>query len=125
LTSVQEILKIEMYMKTKGQQPRVNKLGPLALCIFRGRLAERSNASDCKSVGGAYPIAKGFESLTRRQNNCTPAETQTSTGARTAQPKPYESVTLSIRLSTVELNRRFHSDLSQLQIRMPEIREAR
>jgi hypothetical protein len=111
-------------MKTKGQQPRVAKLELLAVCGFRGGLAEWSNASGLHPADDAYPIVQGFESLTRRQNNSTPAEALTSTGARTAQPKPYESDNLSIRLLAVELNRRFHSDLPQLPFRMPEVRKA-
>ncbi len=55
-------------MKTKGQQPQVTKLELLALCVFRGGLAEWSIAADCKSVNGASPTVLGFESLTRRQN---------------------------------------------------------
>ena len=71
-------------IKTKGQQPLVAKLEPLALCDFRGGLAEWSNASGCKPVDGASPTAQGFESLTRRQNNYTPAEALTSPG-----PEPH------------------------------------
>ncbi len=113
-----------MYMlQTKGQQPLVAKLEPLALCVFRGGLAERSNAADCKSVNGGRTTVLGFESLTRRQINYTPAEVGASTGARAAQPKPYESDNLSIWLLAVELNRRFHSDLPQLQSRMSQIRQ--
>ena len=75
-------------MKTKGQQPLVAKLEPLALCAFRGGVAERSNASDCKSVDGDFTVVQGSESLPRRQNrSCTPVEALTSTGAeiRTAE----------------------------------------
>jgi hypothetical protein len=111
-------------MKTKGQQPRVVKLEPLALCDFRGGLAERSNATGLGPADGASPTVQGFESLTRRQNsNYTPAEASTSTGARTAQPKPYESDTLSIRLLTgaYKGNR---LDLPQLPDRMHQRRKA-
>jgi hypothetical protein len=83
----------------------------LAFCVFRGGLAERSNAAALQAVNGAYPTVQGSESLTRRKDS-TPAEAGTSTGARTAQPKPYRSVNPSIRLLAVELNRRFHGDLS-------------
>ena len=121
LTFYQDFLIIGISMKTKGQQPLVTKREPLALCVFRGGLAEWSNAADCKSVNGGLPAVLGFESLTRRQY-CTPAEALTPTGTRTAQPKPYESVNLSIRLLAVELNRRFHSDLPQLQNRSGESR---
>ena len=91
-------------MKTKGQQPLAAEQEPLALCDFRGGLAERSNASDCKSVDGDFTAVQGSESLTRRRIDSTPAEARTSTGARTAQPKPYRSVNLSIRLLAVERN---------------------
>jgi hypothetical protein len=94
----------------------------MAPYVSLGGLAEWSNAIGCKPTDGASPTVQGFESLTRRQNNndYTPAEALTSTGARNAQPKPYESSTLSIRLLTVELNRRFHSDLPQLPDRSRE-----
>ncbi len=99
-------------MKIKGQQPRPVNLEPLARCNFRGGLAERSNAAALQAVNGASPTVQGSESLTRRKDsNYTPAEAGTSTGARTAQPKPYRSDNLSIRLLAVELNRRFHGDL--------------
>jgi hypothetical protein len=39
----------------------------------------------------------------------------TSTGAKTAQPKPYRSINPSIRLLAAELNRRFRGDLPQLE----------
>lgn len=91
-------------LKTKGQQPLVAKLELLALCDFRGGLAEWSSAADCKSVNGGLTTVLGFESLTRRPNsNYTPATALTSTGARTAQPTPYESDSFSIRLLAVEL----------------------
>ena len=114
-----------MPYKTKGQQPQVAKLELLALFVFRGGVAEWSNAADCKSVNGGPTTVLGFESLLRRQNsNYTPAATPIATGARTAQPKPYESVNLSIRLLAVELNRRFHSDMHGLPGQTQESREA-
>ena len=108
-------------MKTKGQQPLVAKLELLALCVFCGGLAERSNATGLQPADGAYPTVQGFESLTRRQiSDNTPAEALTSTGARTAQPEPYRSDNHSMRLLAVKLNRRFHSDVPQLQNRYGE-----
>ena len=83
-------------------------------CVFRGGLAERSNAADCKSVDGALTAVQGSESLTHRQTDNTPAKAGTFTGVRTAQPKPHESDNLSMRHLAVELNRRFHSDVPQL-----------
>lgn len=70
-------------MKTKGQQPKVTKLEPLALCVFRGGVAERSNATGLHPADGDISTVRGFESLPRRQNrNYTPAEALTSTGAK-------------------------------------------
>jgi len=48
----------------------------------------------------------------------TPIKTPILIGVRIAQPKPYESVNSSIWLLAVELNRSFHSDVSQLPNRM-------
>ena len=94
-----------------GQLHIVAKPERLALCDIRGGLAERSKAAGLQPVDGAFITVHGSESLTRRQIKSTPAEALTSTGARTAQPKPYRSVNPSIRLLAVELNRRFHSDM--------------
>lgn len=57
----------------KGQQPKVAKLELLARVFFRGGLAERLNAADCKSVNGARTTVQGFESLTRLQTITSPA----------------------------------------------------
>lgn len=97
--------------KTKGQQPLVAKLELLALCLSRGGVAEWSNATGLQPANGALIAVRGFESLPRRQNsNCALAEPLTSTRARTAQPKPYESLNLSIRLLAVDL-KEIHSDM--------------
>src|ERR1017187_3589587 len=101
-----------MSHKTKASAPE--EPNTLALCL--GGLAEWSNAAALRAVNGADIAVQGFESLTRL-HHYTPTEALTSTGARTAQPKPYRSLNLSIRLLAVELNRRFHSDLPQLQNR--------
>lgn len=53
-------------MKTKGQPSKVAKLELLARVFFRGELAERSNATDCKSAK-ALGSFRGFESRTHRQ----------------------------------------------------------
>ena len=111
-----------MKPKAKGQQPLAAKRELMALCYFRGGLAERSNAVGCKPISGAQNIAQGSESLIRRQNNYTPAEALTSTGARTAQPKLYGSVNLSIRLLAVT-RKENHSDVPQLPDRVQEVRE--
>jgi hypothetical protein len=109
-------------MKTKGQQPRVSTLELLALYNFRGGLAERSNAADCKSVNGGHTTVLGFESLTRLKIS-SPAKALTSAREidRTAEAARIRK--FSIRLLAVELNRRFHSDLPQLPNRCPESRE--
>lgn len=97
-------------MKTKGQQLLVAKLELLALCIFCGGVAERLNAPGLHPVGG-NPV-QGFESLPHRQiSDSTLAEAETSTGVKTAQPKPYMSLNQSMRLLAVKFNRRFHSDV--------------
>ena len=48
-----------MKLQANGQQNRVAKPELLAVCIFRGGLAEWLNAADCKSVDGAYPTVQG------------------------------------------------------------------
>ena len=99
------------YMKTKGQQPLVAKLELLAPCVFCGGLAEWLNATGLQPADGASPTVQGFKSLTRRQiSDNTPAEAL----------RPYRSLNLSMRLSAVKLNRRFHSDVPQLQNRHGE-----
>jgi hypothetical protein len=111
-------------MKTKGQQPLVAKPELLAFCDFRGGLAERSNAAGLQPDNGASPTVHGFESLTRRQNNNnTLAEALTYTRARTAQPKPYESDNLSIRLLVGD-DKGNRLDVPQLPDRLPEGRKA-
>ncbi len=106
-----------MVSKTKGQVP-VAKPEALALCVFRGGVAERSNATGLQPANGAMNTVRGSESLPRRQNSDnTPAEASTSTGARTAQPKPYESVSSSIQLLAAHL-KEIRSDLPQLPNRM-------
>jgi hypothetical protein len=93
-------------MKTKGQQ-LLDKPELLAFCVLCGGVAERLNASGLHPADGAQNIVRGSESLPHRQiSNNTPAEALTSTGAKTAQPRPYESLNLSMRLSAVKLNRK-------------------
>lgn len=102
--------------KTKGQQPLVAKLELLAICVLCGGLAEWLNATGLQPADGASPTVQGFKSRTRCQiSDNTPTEALTSTGAKTAQPRPYRSLNLSMQLSAVKLNRRFHSDAPQLQ----------
>lgn len=57
-------------MKTKANSPRLNRW---PLFLFRGGLAEWSNAADCKSVNGGLPTVLGFESLIRRQTLTSPS----------------------------------------------------
>lgn len=84
-----------MYLKPKDKRPTALGVNRelLAFWGFRGGLAEWSNAAGLRPVDDAYIAVQGFESLTRRQNsNNAPAEAVASTGEKTAQPKPYESV---------------------------------
>ena|ERR1017187_41308 len=106
-----------MLYKAKASAPEE----PNTLALFLGGLAERSNAAALRAVNGADIAVQGFESLTRLQYYA-PTKALTSTGARTAQPKPYRSLNLSIRLLAVELNRRFHSDLPFMPNRCRESR---
>ena len=105
-------------MKAKGQQNRL-EAELLALTPVIGGLAEWSNASGLRPVDGAHIIVQGFESLTRRQIS-SPAKALTSARElkRTAEAARIRK--FSIRLLAVELNRRFHGDLSQLQDRNGE-----
>jgi hypothetical protein len=107
-----------MNTKAKGQSETVAKPELLAFAITFGGLAEWSNAADSKSVNGATNTVLGFESLTRRQFN-SPAKALTSAGEKNRTAEAARFAKPSIRLLAVKLNRRFHSDLPQLQNRMP------
>lgn len=88
-------------------------------------MAERSKATGLQPAGGADTAAHGFESRSLRSNyNYAPAIALTITRAKTAQPKPYESVNLSIRLLSAELNRSFRHDVPQLPDRSQALRKA-
>ena len=129
LTCFQEILKIVVGHENK--RPTTHKsrnwsswpFARMHVGFFRGGLAEWSNAAGLQPADGALIAVHGSESLTRRQNHSFLAEALTSTGNRTAQPKPYEPDTSSIRLLAVELNRRFHSGLPQLPDRVQSPRD--
>jgi len=87
--------------------------GPLCFSVAGGRVVERSRLAPGRWWPHHNP---GVQIPYRRQNsNYTPANAVTFTGTRTAQPKPYESDNLSMRHLAVELNRRFHNDVPQLQ----------
>lgn len=108
--------------KAKSQQFQVPNLEPLADAFtLDGGLAERLNATDCKSVNGARPTVQGFKSLTRRQI-ASPVMALTTTREMNRTAEAARSREISIRLLAVELKGRFHSDLSFLPNRMPEIR---
>ena len=111
-------------MKTKGQQPLVAKLEPLACVLVLGGLAEWSNAVVCKTTNGAQNTVQGFESLTRLQieSSLVMALTTTREKRRTAEAARLRK--FSIRLLAVKFNRRFHTDLSQLPDRDSQIRKA-
>jgi hypothetical protein len=108
--------------KAKGQSETVAKPGLLAFAFTFGGLAEWSNAADSKSVNGATNTVLGFESLTRRQFETSPAKALTSAREKNRTAEAARFAKPSIRLLAVKLNRRFHSDLPQLQNRMPKIR---
>ncbi len=107
-------------MKAKGQQNRF-KTELLARTVTFGGLAEWSNAADCKSVNGAQNTVLGFESLTRLKIS-SPGEALTSARKMHRTAEAVRIRKFSIRLLVVKLNRRFHSDLPQLPIRMPQVR---
>jgi hypothetical protein len=95
----------------------VSKPTTLAVAFKLGGLAERSNATDCKSVNRADTTVQGFKSLTRRQiASPVMALTITREMKRTAEAARIRK--FSIRLLAVELKRRFHSDLPYLPDRM-------
>ena len=71
---------------------------------------------------GINGIARGFESHTRRQLVASPVKARTSTREKKRTAEAARIRNSSIRLLAVELNRRFHSDLSQLPDRMPQVR---
>lgn len=108
-----------MSMKNKGQRT-VCKLKTLAL-VLCGGLAEWLNAPVSKTGNGAHDTVQGSESLTRLQiSSPVMALTTTREMNRTAEAARIRK--FSIRLLAVELKRRFHSDLSFLPDRMPQIR---
>ena len=107
-------------MKNKGQRT-VSQLKTLALVLVCGGLAERLNAPVSKTGNRASTTVQGSESLTRRQI-ASPVKALTSTGEMNRTAEAARSRKISIRLLAVELKERFHSDLSFLPDRMPQIR---
>lgn len=104
-------------MKTKGQQPLVVKLELLAFACDLGGLAERLNATDCKSVNGARNTVQGFKSLTRRQIN-TPTAALTAAGAKIHTTEAARTRKPIMWLLFVDLKGDFTDDVPQLPDRM-------
>jgi hypothetical protein len=105
-------------MNTKAKaSASVYKPNTLALALNFGGLAERLNATDCKSVNGASNTVQGFKSLTRRQI-APPVKALTSTRGMNRTAEAARIRKFSIRLLAVELKGRFHSDLPYLPDRM-------
>jgi hypothetical protein len=100
--------------KAKGQQPLVSKPELLALYAFRGGLAERSNAAALQAVNGASPTVQGSESLTRRNNNYTPAKALTSAGAKIRTAEAERTFQSHYRPSSVRSQGDFADDVPQL-----------
>jgi hypothetical protein len=111
-----------MYYKAKGQPTPIDKPELLALANF-GVLAERSNAVVSKTTNGATNTVQGSESLTLRHLD-SPVMALTITRELNCTAEAARSRKISIGFLAVKLNRRFHSDLSQLQNRLPEVRKA-
>jgi hypothetical protein len=82
------------------------------ICAQEGPVAKSGKAVSLQGTTASSNLTRASKVF------CTPINAETLTGARIAQPKPYGSDNLSIRLLAVELNRRFHSDLPQLPYRM-------
>ena len=102
-------------MKTKGQPSKVAKLEPLALVSFRGRLAERSNAADCKSVNGGPTAVLGFESLICRQMLTSPARSANcEQGLSLGLAPKTELFRLTAIVRPFPKKRKVHNDVPQL-----------
>ena len=71
---------------------------------------------------GVHGTVRGFESHSHRQIVASPIKAGTSTGEMKRTAEAARIRKFSIRLLAVKLNRRFHSDLSQLPFGMPQIR---
>ena len=108
-------------MKTQGQREQGAKLDPLALVLSAswqsGLMRQTPNLRD-----GITGAVRGFESHTRRQIVASPVKAGTSTREKNRTAEAARFAKPSIRLLAVKHNRRFHSDLSQLPDRMPQIR---
>jgi hypothetical protein len=114
-----------MYNKAKGQQPPVGKPELLALCVFRGGVAERSNATGLQPANGAINTVQGSESLPRRQNNyAAPAMAVTTAGAEIRTAKAVQTFRVHYPASGCASQGESSRDLPQLPDRMQTLREA-
>ena len=105
-----------MSMKTKGQRA-VSQLKTLAF-VSIADIGKRSNPTPLQ--GGALGL-RGFKSHRRLQVKA-PVKAATSTRAVIRTAEAARTRKFSIRLLAVELKGRFHSDLSFMPDRMPQIR---
>ena len=105
-----------MQHKTTGQQNQVDNPELLALCVFRGGLAEWPNATGLTPGRWCAHTIQGFESLTRRQIVAPLMKAGTSTRGMNRTAEAARVANSSIRQTAVELNRRFHSDVSRLPL---------
>ena len=107
-------------MKTKGQPSKVAKLEPLARVFFCGELAERSNASDCKSAKALTSFC-GFESRTHRQTLTSPIRSANcEQGLSLGLAPKAELFRLTAIVRPFPKKRKVHIDVSQLQNRCRE-----
>jgi GH24 family phage-related lysozyme (muramidase) len=105
-----------MYMKTKGQQSKVAKLEPLAIC-FSVSWQSGLTHQPYTLRNGVITAVHGFESRTHHQNETSPATALTAARESIRTAEAAQTRNLIMWLPAVELNRRFHSDLPQLQNR--------
>ena len=111
-------------MQTKGQQSKVVKLEPLALVSFRGELAERSNATDCKSAK-ALGSFRGFESRTHRQILTSPTRSANCGQGLSLGLAPKAGLFRSTAIvRPFPKKRKVHVDVSQLPNQLPEVWKA-
>jgi hypothetical protein len=103
-------------MKTKGQQSEIELLARFSF----GELAERSNATDCKSAK-ALTSFRGFESRTLRVNKTSPATALTAARESIHTAEAAQTRNLIMWLKAVN-RKEIHNDVPQLPNRLPEVR---
>jgi hypothetical protein len=107
-------------MKTKDQRT-VSQLKTLAFVSFGG-VPEWLIGPVCKTVLGAQNTHAGSNPAPSASCKASPVKALTSTGEMKRTAEAARIRKFSIRLLAVELKGRFHSDLSFLPDRMPQIR---